>query len=169
MSLAYDATRFPAGITIDGVLTDARPVGTIVYDTITNTLQVSLSATVASYQAIGPGATGTAVTALADPGTGTAIPIDKSYAISFVTGATGETNTLAAPAFVGQQMLLTLVTDGGGDRVVTVTSTNGFNQTGNNTITFNDAGDYVKLIGIWKNAAFSWQLVINDGCTLSTV
>lgn len=166
-----DASRFPQGIDIDGSLLIARPVGGIVHDTITNTMQHSTNAGAAAYSPVGPGANGTAVEQLADPGTGAAIPVDKSYSISFVTGAAGQTNSLAAPSFVGQQMLLALVTDGGGDRVVTVAGAIGFrlNQTGNNTITFNDAGDNVKLLAVYTGTTLTWEIVSNDDCVLSTV
>jgi hypothetical protein len=82
-----------------------------------------------------------------------------------VTGG-AETNTLAAPSFVGQELLLCMKTDGG-DRVVTCAT--GVNQTGNNTITFNDAGDSIRLNAIQNGANIRWRVVYNDGCTLSTV
>jgi hypothetical protein len=103
-----------------------------------------------------------------DPGTGAAIPVLHSATVFITTGATGQTNTLAAPTFAGQVMLLNLVTDGGGDRVVTVADPH-IDGT-NNTVTMNDAGDAICLIGVkTSTSAFGWRLAWNVGCTLSHV
>lgn len=104
---------------------------------------------------------------IADPGSGVAIPVTASGHCDIVTGAAGETNTLAVPTFAGQQLLLTLKTDGGGDRVVTVADPH-IDGT-NNTITFNDAGDAVLLVGVAVGASFGWRMVVNVGATLSHV
>ena len=55
----------------------------------------------------------------------------------------------------------------GGDAVVTCATT--VNQTGNNTITLNDAGDAVRLVAKQNGANLRWSVVSNDGATLSTV
>lgn len=104
---------------------------------------------------------------ITDPGTGAAIPVRQSGVCCITTGASGQTNTLAAPTFKGQMISLVLDTDGGGDRVVTVSAA--FNQTGNNTITLNDAGDTITLFGATIAGALRWRLISNDGCSLSTV
>lgn len=103
--------------------------------------------------------------AIADPGNAGAIPVTRSGHVEIVTAA-AETRTIAAPSFVGQQLLLSMKTDGG-DAVVTVATT--VNQTGNNTITFNDAGDSVLLIAKASGANKRWSVVVNDGAALSTV
>jgi predicted RecA/RadA family phage recombinase len=104
---------------------------------------------------------------IADPGSGVAIPVTASGHCDIVSGAAGETNTLAVPTFAGQQLLLTLKTDGGGDRVVTVADPH-IDGT-NNTITLNDAGDTVLLVGVAIGASFGWRMVVNVGATLSHV
>ena len=102
---------------------------------------------------------------IADPGAYGAIPVTASGYVDLVTAA-AETRTLAAPSFKGQQLLLSMKTDGG-DCVVTVATT--VNQTGNNTITFNDAGDAVLLVAKTNGANIRWSVVSNDGAALSTV
>jgi hypothetical protein len=55
----------------------------------------------------------------------------------------------------------------GGDCVITVATT--INQTGNNTVTLNDAGDAVLLVGKVNGGNVRWSVVANDGAVLSTV
>lgn len=102
---------------------------------------------------------------IADPGNAGAIPVTASGHCEVVT-AGAETRTLAAPTFNGQELLLSMKTDGG-DCVITCATT--VNQTGNNTITLNDAGDAVRLVAKQNGANLRWSVVSNDGATLSTV
>ena len=104
-------------------------------------------------------------TAIADPGNAGAIPVTNAGTCPIVT-AGAETRTLAAPTYAGQVLVLALKTDGG-DCVITASA--GINQTGNNTITMGDAGDTLVLAGVEVGAAKVWRVVVNDGCTLSTV
>lgn len=100
-----------------------------------------------------------------DPGDGAAIAATRSGEVQIVTGAGGETNTLAVPAFAGQRLILTLKTDGGGDRVVTVASA--FNASANTTITLNDAGDSICLEGSHGSAGvLKWNQAWTNGPTL---
>ncbi len=94
-----------------------------------------------------------------------AIPVTRS-GVCALTTAGAETRTLPIPAFVGQVLVLCLNVDGG-DCVVTVASA--INQAGNNTITLNDIGDTVMLVGVLRSATRAWRLVVNDGATLATV
>lgn len=103
--------------------------------------------------------------AITDPGNAGAIPVTKSGYCPLVT-AGAETRTLGAPTFIGQRLQLHLKTDGG-DCVVTCSTT--INQTGNNTITFNDAGDCIELVAKENGSNLRWSLVFNDGTSLSTV
>lgn len=102
---------------------------------------------------------------IADPGDAAAVPVTHSGSVSFVT-AGAETRTIAAPTFVGQQLSLGFKTDGG-DCVVTVSTA--VNQTGNNTLTFADAGDHLQLTAVRSGANLRWRVVANDGVALSTV
>lgn len=104
-------------------------------------------------------------TAIADPGNAGAIPVTNAGTCPLVT-AGAETRTLAAPTYAGQVLVLALKTDGG-DCVITASAA--INQAGNNTITMNDAGDTLVLVGIALGAAKVWRVVANDGSTLATV
>ncbi|MDA8433699.1 MAG: DUF2190 family protein [Nitrospiraceae bacterium] len=103
--------------------------------------------------------------AIADPGNAQAIPVTASGVVEIVTAA-AETRTLAAPSFLGQLLVLDMKTDGG-DCVITCATT--VNQTLNNTVTLNDAGDAVTLIAKSNGANLRWSVLANDGATLSTV
>lgn len=102
---------------------------------------------------------------IADPGNAGAIPVTASGYCPIVT-AGSETRTLAAPTFIGQELLLYIKTDGG-TCVITVASE--INQTGNNTITMADVRDVIRLIAIESGSNKVWHVVSNDGAALSTV
>ena len=103
--------------------------------------------------------------AIADPGDGAAIAVTRSGTCPLVS-AGAETRTLAIPTFAGQEISLGFKTDGG-DCVVTVAS--GVNVTGNNTLTFDNAGEHILLAAVEVGAALAWRVVANDGVGLSTV
>jgi len=103
---------------------------------------------------------------IADPGASGAIPVTEGWGVCSLVSAGAETRTLAIPSRVGQRLVLGFKTDGG-NCVLTVASA--MNQTGNNTLTFADAGDHVQLEAIEKGAALVWRQVANDGVALSTV
>ena len=100
---------------------------------------------------------------IADPGNSTkAIPVTRS-GVCAITTAGAETRTLAIPSFVGQRITLCLNVDGG-DCVITVASA--INQAGYTTITLNDIGDTVDLVGILRSGVRAWRVLVNDGATL---
>lgn len=105
-------------------------------------------------------------TVLEDPGDGEAIPVTRSGVCALTTGGSGETRTLADPDQAGLFLTLTLDVDGGGDAVVTVATA--FNDTGNDTITFADAGETLSLVATQIDGNPVWRLVENDGAALST-
>ncbi len=105
-----------------------------------------------------------AAVALTDPGTGAAIPVTRSASIAITTAA-AETNTLAIPTFLGQRLSLCLDVRAVGDRVIT--SAARINTAGNTVITMNTAGDAIILEAIRIAGVLRWQVVVNDGCTLS--
>lgn len=128
-----------------------------------------VSATTVRAMLINPPATvtvaGSLTTLIADPGNAGAIPVTKSGYCPIVT-AGSETRTLAAPSFIGQQLLLYIKTDGG-TCVITVASA--VNQTGNNTLTLADVRDVILLVAIESGSNKVWHVVSNDGAALSTV
>lgn len=124
--MADDASRFPQGIVIEGSLLTARPVGTIVRDSVTGGLFASTNAAVATYAAIYPGGRGAAtpitaatVLTLADSGGVFSVSQAAAYDIDlpsptsgpgcrylfYLTGAAANNVTLtvlgAAATFVG--------------------------------------------------------------------
>jgi len=103
--------------------------------------------------------------AITDPGDTGAIPVTNTGYCPLVT-AGAETRTLAAPSFIGQELLLYLKTDGG-NCVVTCATT--FNETGNNTATFADTGDSLRLSAVEEGATLRWRCAVADGHTLTTV
>lgn len=104
---------------------------------------------------------------ISDPGNAGKIACDKSPGLcNLVTGASGETRTLIDPSRAGAILALNLMTDGGGDCVITAQTA--INSSGNTVITLNDAGDTVTLIAIPSGTtAFRWRVLVNDGASLS--
>ncbi len=102
--------------------------------------------------------------AIADPGDGEAIPVTQSGHVSLETGG-AETRSLADPTFAGQVLALGFKADSG-DCVVT--AANPVNQTGNDEMTFADAGDLITLQAIEVGANLRWRAMANDGVALST-
>lgn len=102
---------------------------------------------------------------IADPGNAGAIPVTNTGSVQIVS-AGAETRTLAVPTKVGQQLAISMKTDGG-DCVITVAAA--INQTGNNTITLNDAADFILLTAIQSGSNYRWKVTANDGASLSTV
>ncbi len=101
---------------------------------------------------------------IADPGADGAIPVADSGSCAIVTVGS-EARTLGDPSDVGQLLALTLKGDGGD---CTVTADHGVNQAGNDTLTFNDAGDALVLIGTDVGGAKRWRVLANDGVDLTT-
>lgn len=94
---------------------------------------------------------------LLDPGSGVALSVDQTGIYNIVTGASGETNTLGAPLKEGVIIGLNLLTDGGGDRVITVSSA--FDQHSSTTITLATAGDFVLLQSVKFGSGFRWRVL----------
>ena len=101
-----------------------------------------------------------------DPGASQALVVDRWGQVIPLVTAGAETRTLAAPVIAGQQATICMKTDAG-DAVVTVASA--VNQTGNNTLTFADAGDEITLKSTVSGSSYVWRVVSNDGVALSTV
>ena len=96
--------------------------------------------------------------------TGAAIPVTHSGSFP-ITQNGAETNTLADPTFLGQWLSIFVDTDTSGARVITAASR--INQAANTTITLTEVGDFIKLEAITIAGALKWQVVANDGATLS--
>jgi len=102
-----------------------------------------------------------------DPGDAGTIHVPKHNNLVCILNTGGaETRVMGAPTFPGQCATLLFNVDGG-DAVVTIAAT--VNQTGNNTLTFADAGDFIELRGCLLTGALKWRTAGNDGVALSTV
>ncbi len=100
-----------------------------------------------------------------DPGTGVAIPVTASGTIELTIGAGAETNTLAAPTFQGQVLVINADTVGAGTRAITCATT--VNIAGNTVMTFNAVRDAVVLRAITVGGAPRWMIEANLSVTLS--
>ena len=97
-----------------------------------------------------------------------AIPVTGNGDLALTIADAAETNTLAVPTFAGQQINISADTLAGtGTRTITVASA--INITGNNTILFDAAGQFISLYGIKLGATFAWRVLANDSTTLTTV
>ena len=104
--------------------------------------------------------------AIADPGTGQAIPVTSSGVCALTVGSAGaETNTLAAPSALGMFLAITLDVVGTGTRAITCATT--INQTGNTVMTFAQAADTVLLYSTQIAGVLRWRVASNDGVALS--
>jgi len=106
---------------------------------------------------------------ITDPGDAGAIIVDRNLGVvPLVSAGSGETRTLAAPTQAGVVVRLAFKTGGGGNIVVTTASA--YNQAGDTTITFTDAGDVVTLISVPKGAAYVWRVAnLDSGVTVGQV
>lgn len=103
---------------------------------------------------------------ITDPGDAGAIVPTDSWNFCNLVSAGAETRTLGRPLFEGQRLQLNMKTDGG-DITLTVATT--FNQAGNNTGVFADAGDIFELVGGRNGSDLEWKVATNDGVAVSTV
>jgi hypothetical protein len=99
-----------------------------------------------------------------DPGNGGTINTAQSGVCNLVTAA-AETRALAAPANVGQWLLLNLDTDGG-DCVVT--SATDLNVEQDNTLTFDDAGQNILLVAVTVGGVKRWTAPGADTASAGT-
>ena len=107
------------------------------------------------------------VAPIADPGNAKAIAVTQSGVCLLTSGSSAETRTLAVPTRLGMTLDLVHSVDGGG--AITITVAAAINQTGNNTIAVQDAGDFLRLVSVRVGANYRWKLIVNDGATLTTV
>lgn len=95
-----------------------------------------------------------------------AIPVTGNGDLALTIADAAETNTLAVPTFAGQEICISADTvAGSGSRAVTVASA--INAAGEDTITFDAAGEFIILRGIKLGATFAWRVSAIDGATLS--
>lgn len=110
-------------------------------------------------------ATPNAGTVIADPGNAGAISVLRS-GFCGLTSTGSDTRTLAAPTFLGQEVTLNHVVDGGS---VVVTVASPVNSAANNTITMAAVRAFIILRCILTGVTKAWCVVASDGASLSTV
>lgn len=97
-----------------------------------------------------------------DPGDTKVINVDRwSAYIPLISGVAGSTRTLAQPNAVGKRCFLCFDTDGGGD--ITVSVTGGYNQSGDTSLKFEDAGDFASLESVKVGTTYRWHLAYSSG------
>lgn len=101
--------------------------------------------------------------ALADPGAGGTISATTNGHVPIVTAA-AEARALANPSFDGQMLCIFFKTKVGN---CTITAASRINTAGNTGILMDTAGDFILLVGFSIGADKRWQVIVNDGCTLS--
>ena len=106
---------------------------------------------------------------LKDPGNGGIIRVTKDLQVcEMVSGSSGETRTLANPTKPGIRFHLRLLTDGGGD--VVVTAPNGLNVNLETEARLADAGDFLELVSVTLVAgtSYRWESLTNTGTVISS-
>ena len=106
---------------------------------------------------------------MTDPGNAGTIRVNKDLQVcEMVSGASGETRTLANPTKPGIRFVLRLKTDGGGDVVVTAPA--GLNVALETQATFADASDFLSLISVTISAgSHRWEVLEgNVGTVISS-
>lgn len=98
-------------------------------------------------------------TALVDPGDAGQLPIDRSGHVPVVTAA-AETRTVAAPSFIGQELLIYMKTDAG-DCVITFAAA--YNELGTTIYTLSEVGQFIKLSAVESGSAIVWRSVAQAG------
>jgi hypothetical protein len=108
----------------------------------------------------------TAVWAINDPGASGTINATFSGVVKLVS-ATTETRTLGDPTFLNQNLVLEMDVDGGD---ITVTASTAFDEAGDTTLVFDDAGEYAQFIAIEIGTALVWRLTsVSPGVSGSLV
>jgi hypothetical protein len=106
---------------------------------------------------------------LKDPGNAGIIRANADLQIcELVSGASGETRTLATPTKPGIRLVLRLKTDGGGDVVITAAA--GLNVALETQATFADASDFLSLISVTiSGTSHRWEVLEgNVGTVISS-
>lgn len=112
--------------------------------------------------AVGAGSLAHVITGI---GPGLAIPVATSGTVVLAIGTGAETNTLADPTFIGQQLAFCVDSAGDGTRAVTAASA--INQAGNTVMTFGQVRDFILLQALQSGGGLQWQVIANDGVLLS--
>jgi len=105
-----------------------------------------------------------APTTITDPGSAGTITVDKDGGVCPVVTAGAEARTLRTPTKAGINGTVVLKTAGG---ALTLTVTGGYNGDGDTSITFGDAGDYVRFMSIEYGGSYYWRIVSQEGTNVA--
>ena len=91
------------------------------------------------------------------------ITIDKDGGVCpVITTGTGDARTLRQPTKAGIVGTIVLYDDGGD---LTLTVTGGYNNDDDTSITFDDAGDFVRFMSIDEGGTYYWRAIAQEGTT----
>lgn len=93
---------------------------------------------------------------LTDPGNAGTIMVDRSPCLVNLVSTAAQTRTLARPTRDGAIVTLHHRTDGGD---ITVTVTGGYNENGDTTFVFTDAGQFATFIAMFDGTNYFWRLL----------
>jgi len=102
--------------------------------------------------------------AIADPSDAGVIPVTRSATMALTSTGVVDTRSLAIPSLAGTSLLLSFDVDAGD---LAVTCAGGINVAGNTVMTFDTAGQYIKLEAATVAGALVWRVIANDGVVLS--
>ena len=88
----------------------------------------------------------------------------QSEVFEVTTTGASDTLTLAAPTKPGTECAVVLTVDAGD---LTLTVTGGYNADADTSITFADAGDYVKFASIQVGSSYYWRVVSQEGTNVA--
>ncbi len=91
-----------------------------------------------------------------DPGASETIRVDRNPCSVPLVSAAAETRTLARPTRAGTLLNLYMRTDDGD---ITLTVTGGYNEDGDTTFTFSDAGQFLMLVSCYDGTNYYWRKV----------
>lgn len=91
---------------------------------------------------------------IADPGASGTIVVDRQFGVVPLVTATAESRTLPRPLRTGIEITVYMLTDGGD---CTLTVTGGYNEDGDTTFTFDDAGEFAKFQSFYDGTNYYWN------------
>ena len=104
---------------------------------------------------------------IADPGTGKPLDHTRSGTINIAITSGSETNTLARPVYVGQELLLFVKSFGSGTRAITCNH-DILPTAGADVITFNAALQFVLLKAVRRSTnLLHWHAVITTAASIA--
>lgn len=102
---------------------------------------------------------------MVDPGNAGTITVDRSPAVVALVSGGVETRTLARPTRVGVQVVIYMEVDGGD---ITLSVTGGYNEAGDTTFLFDDAGEFAEFRAAYDGTNYYWRKTSDHATQAST-